>query len=85
LLRSARESRGMSQEDFAKFLNERSSIVAKWESNGLKPRIGIAKKLSKLLNVNLVERDKKKVFEQKKYKKDEGFTLGDFIKVRKKK
>ena len=86
LLRSARESKNMNQEDFAKFLKERSSIVTKWESGNLKPRVGIARKLSKLLNINLIEKDIKKDFEKKQNKrKEEGFTLGDFIKVRKRK
>ena len=85
LLKSARESKGMNQEDFANFLNERVSIITKWESGNLKPQIGIARKLEKILGVILVEEDKKKIFEQKDKRREESFTLGDFIKVRKRK
>ena len=87
LLRSSRGSKNLSQEDFAKLLNERGSIVAKWESGTLKPRVDIARKLSKLLNITLVVKDEKKVFDKaiSKKKGEEGFTLGDFIKVRKRK
>lgn len=80
LIRSAREKKGMSQEDFAKFLNERESVVSKWEQGVMKPRIDIARKIGRILYVNLIEKEsEKKPFEQEKSKAD-GMTLGDFIK-----
>ena len=84
LIRSAREKKGMSQEDFAKSLNERESIVAKWEQGVLRPRLGTARRLEKILGVKLVEKEEMNSakVEMKKGKSDE-FTLGDFIKVRK--
>ncbi len=83
LLRTARESRNMTQEEFAKFLQERESQVAKWEQGTLKPGIEDARKLERRLGLKLVEKDEiKKAEIQIKVKKDE-FTLGDFVKVRK--
>ena len=85
LLRSAREKKNISQEDFAKSINERESVVAKWEQGALKPRIGVARKLGKILGLRLIEEDKTENVELEKEKKADGLTLGDFIKVRKRK
>ena len=86
LIKQARESKGLKQEDFAKFLNEKESMVTKWENGSLRPRLNIARKLERVLGVKLVEKDEKKSFaEDKKKKISSGFTLGDFIKVRKRK
>jgi len=92
IIRKAREEKGMSQEDFAKFLNERESLIHKWENGSLKPRIGIAKKMGRILNINLLEKEAKskndnddKELNTKNIKNREEFTLGDFIKVRKRK
>ena len=86
LIRTAREKREMSQEDFAKFLNERESIVAKWEQGSLRPRIDTARRLERKLGIRLVEKEEEtsEDVDVPKVKKDE-FTLGDFIKVRKRK
>jgi len=85
LLKSVREGKGMNQEDFAKFLNEKESIVAKWESGRLRPRIDIARRLERVLKISLVEGDVRKAYQPEKVKKSDVFTLGDFIKVRKNK
>ena len=85
LIRSVRESKKMKQEDFAKFLNEKESILAKWESGGLKPRLDVARRLEKILGIKLVERDEVKPVKLEKKKTGEDFTLGDFIKIRKRK
>lgn len=84
LIRSARESKGMKQEDFSKFLNEKESIVAKWEQGTLRPRIDVARRLEKALGIKLVVVDESKKVEVVKQKKSDGFTLGDFVKVRRK-
>ena len=85
LLRESRERKGMSQEDFAKFLEEKQSIVAKWESGALRPRIGIAKVLQRKLGITLLKRDEGKKSVSVGKKVSDEFTLGDFIKVRKRK
>jgi len=82
LIRSAREKRGMTQEDFAKFLNERASIVAKWEQGSLHPSLDVAQRIGRVLGMNLVEKEEAGEVEIKKSKSDE-FTLADFVKVRK--
>ena len=84
VIRSAREQQHMSQEEFAKSIQEKESVVQKWESGTLKPRIGIAKQLERILKITLLEKDEVKQVEMKRAASDE-FTLGDFIKVRKRK
>ena len=85
LIKSAREKRGLKQEDFAKFLNEKESLVAKWESGLMKPSLDTAKRLERMLGIKLVESEVVGSFEQKVNKNADEFTLGDFIKVRKRK
>jgi uncharacterized protein (TIGR00270 family) len=89
LIRSARENKGMKQEDFSKMLNERESLISKWENSSLKPSIDTARKIGKILGVYLLEREG-----TAEKKEDDGgvlrthsneLTLGDFIKVRKRK
>lgn len=85
LIKSSREKKNLNQEDFAKFLNERVSFVAKWESGKLRPSVDTARRLERLLGLKLVEGVTEKSFEQEKSRKNNEFTLGDFVKVRKRK
>jgi len=84
LIRTAREKSGLSQEDFAKFLNEKESIVAKWESGAFKPFVDVARRLEKKLGIVLIVKEESgdEVKVEQKGKADE-LTLGDFVKVRK--
>ncbi|MEW5896436.1 MAG: multiprotein bridging factor aMBF1 [Nanoarchaeota archaeon] len=84
LLRSARERKGMTQEDFAKYINEKESLVQKWESGHLKPNVNTAKKLESFLGITLVTKDEEISSPAETHRKAEGFTIGDFIKVKKK-
>ncbi|MBS3158008.1 TIGR00270 family protein [Candidatus Woesearchaeota archaeon] len=82
LIRKKREQLKLNQEDFAKLLNEKLSILHKIETNSFEMSIEQAKKFEKILHLKLVELFKEpdmKILHEKK----EGFTLGDFIKVKK--
>lgn len=81
LIRLARDKRNLNQEDFAKLINERESLVAKWESGLMKPNIDAARRLEKLLRIQLVEEEDSISFAAEKRKADE-LTLGDFVKIR---
>ena len=83
VLRQAREKQALSQEDFARFLQEKESIVAKWEQGRMQPSVEIARRLEKILGVSLVVEDVEQGFEKDKNVRKDGFTLGDFMKVRK--
>ncbi len=88
LLRGAREKRQMSQEDFAKFLNEKESQITKWESSAFAPDLETAKKLEKKLGLTLVFKDEANGKVEKgdmDRPRSDVLTLGDFIKVKKRK
>ena len=55
LIRQARESRGMSRNDFAMMLQERESVVEKLEGGRMLPDQKLAKKLEKKLGIRLIE------------------------------
>ena len=81
LIRKKRESTGISQKDFALKINEKESIVHKIETGSFEPQLSLAKKLERILGIKLIEEHEEK-HEQMRVKKEEGFTLGDFIKTR---
>ncbi len=85
LLHSAREKKGMTQEEFAKFLNEKESVVAHWEAGKVKPGIDAAKRIGMILGIEFLEREEIVAAKVESSKKKDELTLGDFIKVRKRK
>jgi len=82
-LRKAREKRGLTQEDFAKLLNEKESLLQKWESGNISPKIDIAKKLARMLGINFVKQVKEVKLAPGMKSQSGEMTLGDFVKVRK--
>jgi uncharacterized protein (TIGR00270 family) len=84
-IKAARESRNLNREDFSKLLNERESVIAKWEQGQLRPRIDVARAVGKKLGLTLVVRMENSAGEALVQKKSVEPTLGDFIKVRKRK
>lgn len=84
LIKEAREKLGLKQEELAKRLNEKESLIHKIESNSIKPSISFAKKLEKALGIKLVgiyKEDEKKNINFK----EDGLTIGDLIKIKEKK
>ncbi|MFA1611162.1 multiprotein bridging factor aMBF1 [Halobellus rubicundus] len=54
-IREARESRGLSQEDLAKSLNEKASLIRKLERGDILPSDEVQRKLERELEISLVE------------------------------
>jgi len=79
LIKTKREQLGMTQEEFAKSVNEKLSTMNNIESGNLKPTIALAEKLKRKYGLKLVEELKKAQVKVEKSKTG-GFTLGDFIK-----
>lgn len=73
----------LTQKDFAKKMGEKESIIQKIESGHFEPPIGLAKKMGKFLGIKLIE-EHEELHESKKASKDKTFTIGDFIKIKKK-
>lgn len=83
IIKSAREKTGLKQEELAKKIAERESVIHKLESGIMKPDIPLARKLEKFLKVKLVETveiDDDSVKEKRS--STEGLTLGDLIKIK---
>ena len=80
-IRKKREGLGLKQEEFAKKLNEKESIVHKLETGEYKPSLDMARKLERMLGIKLVEEYE----EEGKATKTENtkLTVGDLIKIRK--
>lgn len=82
IIKNKREKLGIKQEDFAKKINEKASLMHKIETNHFEPNISLARKIEKVLHVSLIEIESIKP-SKLDTSKSEGLTIGDFIKVKK--
>ena len=60
IVKQAREKRGLKQEDFAKMISEKESLVHGVETGRHEPSIPLARKLERFLNIRLVEQHEEK-------------------------
>jgi len=82
-IKAAREKLSLSQEDFAKHITQKESLVHKMETGHFEPPIDLARKLEKLLRITLVEvRDASPAYVREKETKTEGLTIGDILKLK---
>lgn len=81
-IKRKRESMNLTQKDFANKINEKESTIQKIETGTFEPSLVLAKKLEKALGIKLIEEHLER-HETFKKSKVEGFTLGDFIKLKK--
>ena len=85
LIKKAREKRNLNQEDFAKLLQERVSLIQHLESGRLEPSIDLAEKIEKQLKIKLIEIYREPVLTESSTKINRGpLTIGDLIKFKKK-
>ena len=84
VIKEAREKLGLKQEDLAKKLNEKESLLHKLETGNIRPSLDLARKIEKVLNIKLVE---KHIEDQGRRVnlKDDNLTIGDLIKIKEKK
>ncbi|MBW2988150.1 multiprotein-bridging factor 1 family protein, partial [Candidatus Woesearchaeota archaeon] len=85
IIRKKREQMGLKQEEFAKRINEKESLIHKIETGTFTPSIKLARKIERFLHVKLVQ-EEVVAARPVGFKKTEasGLTLGDAIKIRKK-
>ena len=87
-VKNARERMKLTQEEFAKKLNERESMLHQIESEHFKPGVELAKKLEHLLHIQILEEvSEKETHMDEKSKKSASsgpLTIGDMLNVRKK-
>ena len=77
-IRTARESRGLSQEDLADQLNEKASLIRKLERGDTLPTDEVQRKLERALDISLVEGED--VDEEWETTDSGTMTLGDVVK-----
>ena len=86
-IRNARESMKLKQDQFARKLNEKASVITNLENGRMKPSIELARKLEKILHITLVEEieEEEGDTDQKPGKKQgsKNLTIGDMIHVKK--
>ncbi len=80
-IKDAREKMKLTQEEFAKILNERESVLRKIETHEHVPSIADARRYEHILKIKLIEIEK--TGQQKLEKKQSGIlTIGDIIKIK---
>jgi len=85
LVRKARQNSGLNQEDFAKKLNEKLSVMKHVEQGSLTPSLKLAKKIENTCKITLIEEVQSETVALPSDLKSGPMTLGDMIKHKKKK
>ncbi len=82
-IKAAREKRGLTQEDFAKLVTVKESLIHKMETGQFEPPIDMARKMEKVLHIILVEvREEGAAAPAQKGEKSEGLTIGDIMNLK---
>ncbi|WP_088335614.1 multiprotein bridging factor aMBF1 [Methanopyrus sp. KOL6] len=82
-VREARERRGWSQKDLARKIGEKVSVIRRIESGKMEPDVELARKLERVLEIELLERVSEEDTGSVGIESDE-LTLGDVVEIRKK-
>lgn len=83
LIKEKREKLGLKQEDLAKKLAERVSLIQKLESGTFEPTLTLARKLERYLEMKLVEQHTETHGTQKR-SSSSVLTIGDMLNLKKK-
>ena len=79
-IRNAREAAGLTQEELAKQINEKASLVRKLEHGDMLPSDDVQKKLERKLDISLTESGGDEDTEWESGGDSQGLTLGDMVK-----
>ncbi len=82
LIKNKRERLGLKQEDLAKAINEKESLIQQIEGGKIEPSIKVAEKLEHYLKIDLLETYKPQIVSSGKTKEKGPVTLGDMVKIR---
>jgi len=78
-IKHARESRNLKQQECAKLLNIKESMLQKLETKKMRPSLELAKKIQSLLHISLIEKVES-LNTNFSAKKSQPLTIGDIIK-----
>ena len=84
IIRQKREIRGLTQKDVGEKIYERESVIHKIENGKMVPDEKIARKLEKLLNIEIIEKtetDEREFQDAKRFKEA---TIGDIARIKRK-
>ncbi|HEY0089042.1 MAG TPA: multiprotein bridging factor aMBF1 [Candidatus Lokiarchaeia archaeon] len=86
-IRNARIQKSLNQDQFAKKLNEKPSLIRRIESGKVTPTIELAKKIENIYKIQLLDKTDKGDVDVKNYMKNKQkrSTLGDIAFIKKKK
>lgn len=80
----ARLKKGLRQKDLAKILGIKESLLHSIETSSIEPSILLAKKIERILSVNILREDSSiEVKGDGEDKSSSSLTLGDFVKIKK--
>ena len=83
IVRQAREKKGWSREELGEKIYEKASVVTRIESGKMIPDLKLARKIEKLMNVVLVEKNDDVTADEIGHLKIRGATIGDIARIKK--
>jgi len=83
IVREAREKKGWSREELGEKIYEKASVVTRIESGKMIPDLKLARKIEKLMNVVLVEKNDDVTADEVGHSKIRGATIGDIARIKK--
>ncbi len=82
-IRRAREARGLSQEELARMVQEKESVIARLEAGRMKPDLSTARKLERVLEIELMVEAESGEWSSRGDSAGGELTIGDIIKIKK--
>lgn len=83
IVREAREKKGWSREELGEKIYEKASVVTRIESGKMVPDLKLARKIEKLMNVVLIEKNDDVSADEMSHSKIRGATIGDIARIKK--
>jgi len=83
IIKEARENNGLKQQQLAKMVGLKESMIHKIETSMIKPELNVAKKLEKILGIHIIEGYSDTSKGVQFNLNDENLTVGDLIKFKK--
>ena len=82
-IKEGREKIGISQEDLAKYLKEKLSVVQKIETGKIIPSIKLSREIEHILKIKLLSAPKKEIENKSQIESSSALTIGDIIQLKK--